>query len=83
MPTCWGSFFYPKSPRHVDIPQAADIIASLQRNGNVVKTVGVFVNRNPQDIAAIMQTCGLDLAQLHGEEMPGVLNDPLLYGLAL
>ena len=77
-----GFIFYPKSPRHVSTSQAADIIASLQRNGNDVKTVGVFVNQSPQDIAAIMQTCGLDLAQLHGEEMPGVLNDPRLYGRA-
>lgn len=75
-----GFIFYPKSPRHVSTSQAAQIIESLQMDGKVVKTVGVFVNYSPQDIAAIMQTCGLDLAQLHGEEKPAVLNDPLLYG---
>ncbi len=77
-----GFIFYPKSPRHVSVPQAVDIIASLQKNGKIVKTVGVFVNRNLQDVAVIMQTCGLDLAQLHGEEKPTMLNDPLLCGRA-
>ena len=77
-----GFIFYPKSPRHVSTSQAADIIASLQKNGKIVKTVGVFVNQSPQDIAAIMQTCGLDLAQLHGEEKPTMLNDPRLCGRA-
>ena len=38
-----------------------------------VRTVGVFVNEPPQAIAQILNFCGLDLAQLHGEESPETL----------
>jgi phosphoribosylanthranilate isomerase len=33
----------------------------------------VFVNEAPQAITQVMDFCGLDVAQLHGEEPPGLL----------
>jgi phosphoribosylanthranilate isomerase len=39
----------------------------------VVLTVGVFVNETPDTVAQVIDFCGLDVAQLHGEEPPGQL----------
>jgi phosphoribosylanthranilate isomerase len=36
----------------------------------LVQTVGVFVNEAPSRVQEIMGFCGLDLAQLHGDESP-------------
>jgi phosphoribosylanthranilate isomerase len=48
----------------------------ISRSSAVV-TVGVFVNESPQTVAHILDFCGLDLAQLHGEEPPAALGDSL------
>jgi phosphoribosylanthranilate isomerase len=36
-------------------------------------TVGVFVNESPEIVAQTLDFCGLDVAQLHGEEPPAEL----------
>ncbi len=58
-----GFIFYPKSPRYVTPEQAAE----LTRGVSVAK-VGVFVDMPPAEVIAIMDKCGLDIAQLHGSE---------------
>lgn len=58
-----GFIFYPKSPRYVTPEQAAE----LTRGVSVTK-VGVFVDMPPAEVIAIMDKCGLDIAQLHGSE---------------
>jgi phosphoribosylanthranilate isomerase len=72
-----GFIFFPKSPRYVTPEQVRDILAGLEPQGQVaqasVLTVGVFVNESPQAMAQILDFCGLDLAQLHGEEPPAML----------
>jgi phosphoribosylanthranilate isomerase len=44
-----------------------------------VKTVGVFVNEEPATIKEIIQFCGLDLVQLHGDESPDLCQELMPY----
>lgn len=61
-------FVFAKSKREVSVDQAANIIAALPEH---VKSVGVFVNKEKQEIEKIARATGLDFVQLHGEESPG------------
>jgi phosphoribosylanthranilate isomerase len=67
-----GFNFYPPSPRYIDPPDCARLNAQLQaRLGETAKriqTVGVFVNLPVERVRAILLECGLDLAQLSGDE---------------
>jgi len=60
-----GFIFYEKSPRYVVPAVAASIIAELPP---LVTPVGVFVNEGLATVRSIMDTCGLAMAQLHGDE---------------
>lgn len=60
-----GFIFYEKSPRYVVPAVAGAIIAELPP---LVTPVGVFVNEGVAAVRSIMDTCGLTLAQLHGDE---------------
>ncbi len=60
-----GFIFYKKSPRAVTPAVAKEIISVLPP---FITTVGVFVNEEAKMLRDIMDTCGLALAQLHGEE---------------
>src|SRR5690349_18132964 len=68
-----GFNFYPKSPRYIDVGICRDIMFVMRRYGHVQYT-GVFVNTPVEQIRATMDTCGLALAQLHGDETPDMLN---------
>jgi len=62
-----GFIFYPNSPRYI-LPEAArKIIDKLPRD---VYKVGVFVNHEAKVIKEIVEFCGLDFIQLHGDESP-------------
>lgn len=63
-----GVIFAPESPRYVDVAAAARVLAGAPAG---VERVGVFVNAEPEEIAAAVETCGLTAVQLHGEESPG------------
>ena len=67
-----GFNFYPKSPRYVEVGHCRGIMSTVRKYGHV-KYVGVFVNATVSEINATMETCGLSLAQLHGDEAPDVL----------
>jgi phosphoribosylanthranilate isomerase len=67
-----GFNFYPKSPRYIDVGMCRNIMSIMRRYGQILY-VGVFVNASVEEIHATMQTCGLDLAQLHGDETSKVL----------
>lgn len=78
-----GFIFYPPSPRAITPESAAALIRSLredqQHAGRVqpadrARLVGVFVNEAPETIAGVMARCGLDFAQLSGDEDPALLN---------
>lgn len=62
-----GFIFYEKSQRNVDPEVARVIIASLPP---FVDSVGVFVNRDREEVEEIIRYCRLDYAQLHGNENP-------------
>jgi phosphoribosylanthranilate isomerase len=68
-----GFNFFPSSPRYIEPFACAQIRAGLDKRGLEVATVGVFVNADPLSIACILNDCGLDLAQLSGDEPPGTL----------
>jgi len=69
-----GFNFYPKSPRFVDQETCAQITSVLKREHPDVKLVGVFVNSPFEEIKNILNSCSLDLAQLHGDESPEIFS---------
>ena len=62
---CLGFIFVPASPRHVTPEDVHEIVKGLPSG---VKTVGVFRNAGIRDIRSVMEFCGLDIVQLHGNE---------------
>ena len=62
-----GFNFYLKSPRYVEVGVCRGITSRVRTIGRVT-CVGVFVNASVAEILATMETCGLSLAQLHGDE---------------
>ncbi len=69
-----GFNFYPKSVRFVEKETCAEITSVLKKKHPQIKLVGVFVNSSVEDVKNILQTCSLDLAQLHGDETPEIFN---------
>lgn len=69
-----GFNFYPKSIRFIEKSACAEITSVLKREHPQVKLVGVFVNSPVDEIKDILQTCSLDLAQLHGDETPEMVS---------
>jgi phosphoribosylanthranilate isomerase len=65
-----GFNFYPQSPRCVSPEDCARLVSELARRAAPVTTVGLFVNRPPDEVAALLDRCGLELAQLHYDEQP-------------
>lgn len=62
-----GFVFYKRSPRYVTPEQVRSIIAALPP---LVTTVGLFVNEDRSLIRTVVDACGLDVVQLHGDESP-------------
>lgn len=69
-----GFNFYPKSIRFVEKQICADITSVLKKDHPHIKLVGVFVNSSVEEVKDILETCSLDLAQLHGDETSEMLN---------
>ncbi|MBW2648816.1 MAG: phosphoribosylanthranilate isomerase [Deltaproteobacteria bacterium] len=62
-----GFIFYPKSPRYISPEKAKKIIENIPRE---ITRVGVFVNHRAREVKGIIEFCGLNLVQLHGNETP-------------
>jgi phosphoribosylanthranilate isomerase len=62
-----GFVFYEKSPRHVTLPQAAELSRALPP---FVTTVGLFVNPTEEYVREVLAQVSLDVLQFHGEESP-------------
>jgi len=62
------------APAQVQVPQTTDgrewQTTPVSDRLSAVATVGVFVNESSAAVAQILDFCGLDLAQLHGDEPP-------------
>jgi phosphoribosylanthranilate isomerase len=65
--TALGFIFYPPSPRNIKPADARKIVSVL--SDELVK-VGVFVNESVTEVKRIVEYCGLDMIQLHGDESP-------------
>lgn len=71
-PDAMGFIFYPPSPRYVE-PGTAQALVDLVPEG--ILKVGVFVNMPPAEVAAVRETVGLNVVQLHGKEDPEAYRD--------
>lgn len=65
-----GFIFYEPSPRYVTPEAAGAIVQALGAGAGRPLYVGVFVNAPPETVAQVLDFCGLDAAQLHGDEPP-------------
>lgn len=76
-----GFILYPPSPRAVAPDEVASIVAQLRATqserlaGAVPCFVGVFVNEAAAHMAGLLDRCGLDLAQLSGDENESLITD--------
>jgi len=62
-----GLVFYEKSPRHVSVQQAAELMRHLPP---FVTLVGLFVNPTVDYVREVLAKASLDVLQFHGEETP-------------
>ena len=62
-----GFNFWPQSKRYIPIAEAALIAKRLPAQ---LRTVGVFVNPEPDEVERAFAAGAIDLAQLHGDESP-------------
>ena len=60
-----GLLFYPHSPRHVEIDQAARIVKTLPA---FVSVVALFVNEQEARIREVLAQVAIDCIQFHGNE---------------
>lgn len=68
-----GFNFYAKGVRFIEKQTCAEITAVLKKENPQIKLVGVFVNSSVEEVKDILETCSLDLAQLHGDETSEML----------
>lgn len=68
-----GFNFHQPSPRCLAAEDCARLVAALRASGYGFQAVGIFVNQGPDEIEALLERCGLDLAQLSGDEPPTTL----------
>jgi phosphoribosylanthranilate isomerase len=70
-----GFVLYPKSPRFVTPEQVMVITRAVKDEfgAGAPRCIGVFVNELAKRVTEILDTTGLDLAQLHGDEPPDVV----------
>ncbi|MDO8465600.1 MAG: phosphoribosylanthranilate isomerase, partial [Gallionella sp.] len=62
-----GLVFYERSPRHVNIAQAAQLAAALPP---FVTAVGLFVDADAAFVREVLANVPLDVLQFHGDELP-------------
>ena len=62
----FGMIFYPKSPRNISIENAR-MLQKLSKDLNI-NGVGVFVDKNLNELEEIIKTLSLRFVQLHGSE---------------
>lgn len=78
-----GFVFHKKSPRCADMAVVKAIVKELPP---FVLPIGVFVNEDAKVVREVMDSCGLALAQLHGDETAAYceqLGRPMLKAIRL
>ena len=70
-----GFIFYPPSKRSLTVENAQEIVNELRLRPDLPLLVGVFVNETGSAMAQVLDACGLDLAQLSGDETPNLVGD--------
>ena len=68
-PDAMGFVFWSRSPRAV---QAAEVAAWTASLPDGIRTVGVFVDEDPDVVTRTVEEANLDVAQLHGRETVAV-----------
>ncbi|PIT87591.1 MAG: tryptophan synthase subunit beta [Candidatus Magasanikbacteria bacterium CG10_big_fil_rev_8_21_14_0_10_40_10] len=56
------------SPRLISAQRVAEIIKQVKRQNPEIKTAGVFVDIDSDDVVRAIKKCQFDVAQLHGDE---------------
>jgi phosphoribosylanthranilate isomerase len=69
-----GLNFFSPSPRFVDKQKALSITDVLSKLEDPPIVVGIFVNESERTMRQAMKDVGLQLAQLHGDESPELIN---------
>lgn len=67
-----GFVFFQRSPRHLEIPVAANLAISVPQG---VAKVALTVNASDAELDAIVDAVPLDMLQLHGSETPERVRD--------
>ncbi len=62
-----GLVFYEKSPRHVSVQRAAELVRAAPP---FLTVVGLFVNPSAEFVHEALERVPLDVLQFHGEETP-------------
>jgi phosphoribosylanthranilate isomerase len=77
-----GFVLWPRSKRAVPAATVREIARQLRRRERRPLLVGVFVDETAEKMAQMLDECGLDLAQLSGDEPPALVGDAAspLYG---
>ena len=74
-----GFILYPPSKRAVDAATTKAIVDALQQEvgdqSGSPRFIGVFVNESASTMADLLDRCGLDMAQLSGDEPPALVGD--------
>ena len=66
-----GLVFVPERPRRLDVSSARRIVTAVRKAaGRVPQVVGLFAGQPLDQVNEIIDSCGLDLAQLCGQEPP-------------
>ena len=70
-----GFIFYPPSKRAANEDDVREIVRLLRSGKRCPLLVGVFVDESGEKMAEVLDHCDLDLAQLSGEAVPGLIGD--------
>lgn len=74
-----GFVFFPKSPRHLAVPKAADLAGHVPLG---IAKVALTVNATDAELDHILASVPLDMLQLHGKESPARVSEvKARYGL--
>jgi phosphoribosylanthranilate isomerase len=65
-----GLNFWPRSRRFVERSQASEVAAAARATRPDVVLVGIFVDQPADEVIEVVESLGLDHAQLHGDESP-------------